>query len=176
MRRKEVTSEEKDTNRRVRVSARREKLMLMTSVARATSPGRLPARQRMEGRLTHVATPPPRGRCSGPAFLCTCSGQGTLTHVGKVRFHSTHCCYLTTEGTPGGHFGQARMVMVTPGGEEIHATYTGRKLHESRYLAFVRVTGGLGEFSEATGSLVAIVTVDPANSEVSIRAWGWMAR
>lgn len=155
------------------VSSLPDPTMLTASVTRETSPGPLPARQRMESRLTGVVARPPRGRCTRPALLCAYTGEGTLSHVGSVRFHSTHCVYATAGGRPNGHFGEAEMVMVTPGGEEIYATYTGQRFAESKYLVFIRVTGGSGKYSEMTGSLVAIATLDPATSDVFIRGWGW---
>jgi hypothetical protein len=150
--------------------------MLMAGSARANPPGPLPVRQRMEGRRKGMTAVAPRGRCSGPAVLCTYSGEGMLSHVGRVRFHSTHCGYLTVERQPIGRLGEAKMIMVTCDGDEIYATYTGQRLDGPKYLVSMRITGGSGEYSEVTGSLVAIITVDSATSDVSIRGWGWMAR
>lgn len=171
-----MTTSEEVVNRGVGVSARRKPIRLTASLPREAGQGPQPARQRMEGRLTAVTALLPKGRCSGPAQLCAYAGEGTLSHVGRVSFHSTHCAYLTAEGQPNGRLGEARMVMITPNGEEIHATYAGQRLDEPKYLAFMRIIGGSGEYSEVTGSLVAIIKVDPTTSDVSIRGWGWIAR
>lgn len=145
-----------------------------TTHVSTTSLGLLPARQHIEGWLTATIGPPEGNRCSSPAWLVVCTGEGELSHIGRVTWHASHCSHLTPEGAPNGRCGEAKLVMVTPSGEEIHATYSGRLLTASRYVGFVRLTGGSGQFSEISGSLQAIAIVDPTTDHVSVRGWGWM--
>jgi hypothetical protein len=136
--------------------------------------GLLPARQHIEGYLTATICPPGDDRCSSPAWLVVCTGEGELSHIGRVTWAASHCSYLTPEGAPNVCCGEPKLVMVTRSGEEIDATYDGRLLTDWRYVGLVRFTGGSGEFSEISGSLQAIAMIDPTTSRVSVRGWGWM--
>lgn len=149
-------------------------LMLIATVAQATSPQPLPVRERLEGSLAAIPVPAPEDRCSQPALLLQYAGEGTLSHVGKVAFTSTHCSYLTAEGQPSGRYGEAVLVMVGPRGDEIHATYEGRPLDATHYLEIMEITGGTGRFAQATGEIVEIVTLDMTTFGVSVRGWGWI--
>ena len=151
-------------------------LMLFASVAQASDSTRIPVRERIEGSLAGPPILAPEGRCSELALLISYQGEGILTGVGKVSFATTHCSYLTPEGHLAGRYGEAEMVMVTRSGDEIYATYSGYQIDETRYLEFMRITGGTGRFDEAAGALMEIVTVDLATFDVSIRGWGWMLR
>jgi len=150
-------------------------LMMYTTSAQATGSRPMPVRERIEGSLTAMPVVAPEGRCSELALLLSYAGEGTLSRIGKVTFTTTHCSYLTPEGQPTGRYGEAEMVLVTGNGDEIHATYEGRQLDETRYLEFMRIRGGTGEFTNARGSILEIVAVDLTTFDVSIRGWGWIA-
>ena len=117
----------------------------------------------------------PQGRCAELALLISYEGEGIITGVGKVSFATSHCSYLTPDGQLAGRYGEAEMVMLTPAGDEIYATYSGQQIDDTRYLEFLTITGGTGMYEGAVGSMIEIVTVDLATFDVSIRGWGWIA-
>ena len=150
-------------------------LMLMTSVAQAGGPKAEPVRESLEGNFAGIAIPAPTGRCSAPAALLSYAGTGYLGGVGDVTFTSAHCSYVLPEGEPG-RYGEAVLTMVTADGDEIHATYKGRQLDETRYFEVLRIVGGTGDFEDASGVIFEIVTVDLTTYNVSIRGWGWIVK
>lgn len=152
-------------------------LMLFASVAQAANPRPQPIRERLEATFAGIEVPAPEGRCSKPAALLHYVGQGTISRIGKVTMVSSHCSYVTDTGEPSGRYGEAEMVIkVTDSLDEIYGTYSGYQLDETRYLEFLRIKGGTGQFADVRGSLIEIVTVDLESFNVSIRGWGWMLR
>lgn len=151
-------------------------LMMIAIVARASDSKPLPLRESLEGSVAAAPVVAPEDRCSGPALLMSYAGDGTFSHVGKVAFSSTHCSYLTEDGQMTGRYGEGQMVAVTPAGDEIYATYRGHHHEGNVYHESTEIVGGTGRFSQATGDINGIVTVDMANLDVSIRGWGWILR
>ena len=152
-------------------------LMLMTSVAQAAGPRAEPVRESLEGHVAGMPAPAPDGRCAELALLVPYAGQGHLSGIGDVTFETTHCSYLdpvTYELL--GRYGEADLVMTTESGDEIHATYKGRQLDETRYFEVMRITGGTGEFEDARGLIFEILTVDLSDFSISISGWGWIIK
>ena len=150
--------------------------MMTTTVAQATTSRPLPIRERLEAAFAGIEIPDPKGRCSEPALVLRYVGEGTISHLGRVTFASSHCSYVTSTGELTGRYGEAEMVIEAANGDQVHATYSGRQIDETRYLEFMTITGGTGRFSEARGALVEIVTLDLATFNVSIRGWGWIVK
>ena len=154
-------------------------VMAFATVAQATPRKVLPIRVMTEAVFVPEQSiiPAPEGRCSGPALLLHYSGEGTMGGLGEVTFESDHCSYLEDDWeTLAGRYGEAEMVItVLENGDRIHASYEGRQLNDTRYLEFLRITGGTGVYTGATGAAYEIVTVDLTTFTASIRGGGWIS-
>jgi hypothetical protein len=104
----------------------------------------------------------------------SCIGHGTLTHIGVVRFESRPCSHLSGGELLGTRRGEAAITIFAPTGDEVYATSTGARIDDTLSVELIQIAGGSGELKEVSGSLLAIITVDPTGSDVSIRGWGWM--
>jgi len=150
-------------------------LMIIASSAQATPTRPLPLRERFKGSLAVMPALAPEDRCNEPALLLSYDGEGTMSHLGQVTWSSNHCNYLTPEGYPSGRYGEADLVIVAASGDEIHATYDGHQIDDTRYLDLMRITGGTGPFAEARGAALEIVTLDLATFDLWLRGWGWIS-
>lgn len=147
-------------------------LTMIAAVGEATPIRGVPIRERLELDFAGIEAPAPEGRCSAPAALLHYSGEGWMSHLGRVSVTSNHCSYVDEQGNPTGTYGQAELVIVAAGGDELHGTYRGWLVEGTTYAEILVITGGTGRFEDAVGVIVERVELDPETYAVSIRGRG----
>lgn len=92
-------------------------------------------------------------RCSAPSdFVISFSLSGQAAHLGAVTGSAEHCTQIDFS-TGASWIIDGQMTWVTPGGDELWATYESTPAPDG--LEQVTFTGGTGRFAEATGEGIA---------------------
>lgn len=148
-------------------------VLMMGAIAQAAPIQGRPFQERLEASFVSIDMPALE-RCSEPALLLHYAGEGTMSHLGRVTFQSSHCSYLDEDWVDvTGEYGEAEMVIVASSGDQLWATYEGQQIGDTTtYIETMTITGGTGRFEGASGLVREIVTVDSATFNVSIRGDG----
>jgi hypothetical protein len=79
-------------------------------------------------------------------------GWGTITHLGEVHHHSTHCAPVTKPTYENGHW-----VFTAANGDQLIAEYGGWPASISASLPLpLQVVGGTGRFADASGTIYLV--------------------
>jgi hypothetical protein len=130
-----------------------------------------PFKQDLEGQFLGMVTDPAEleSRCGeGALWISHMAGHGTITHLGRVTWTTSHCFYEDFT------FSDANLVITAANGDELRATYAGYMTGETTWAETLTVLGGTGRFEGASGSSSNTGWIDMASGHMETNGTGWI--